>query len=46
MKYGVYANLTTGLNLFSAHRIESAAKKVARARKEAGFPCIVLPIKK
>jgi len=46
MKYGVYAYLTTGTNLFSTHRSEKAARRVAAARKAEGFPCIVAPIKK
>ena len=45
-KYGVYAYLTTGVNLFSTHRSEKAARRVAAARKAEGFPCIVLPVNK
>jgi hypothetical protein len=45
-KYGVYAYLTTGVNLFSTHRSEKVARRVAAARKAEGFPCIVLPVNK
>jgi hypothetical protein len=45
MKYGVYSILSTGRNLFSTHRSEKAARKVAKKRSDAGFPCKVYAVK-
>ena len=46
MKYGVFANLITGKQLFSSHRTKAAAdKSCAKARKN-GACFVVLPVKK
>jgi hypothetical protein len=45
MKYGVYSILSTGSNLFSTHRSEKAAQKVAEKRSAQGFPCKVYALK-
>jgi len=45
MKYGVYSILSTGSNLFSTHRSEKAAQKVAAKRSAQGFPCKVYAVK-
>ena len=46
MKYGVFANLITGKQLYSSHRLESAAKKAAARLGKKGASFTVLPINK
>ena len=46
MKFGVFANLITGKQLYSSHRLESAAKKAAARLGKKGASFTVLPIKK
>ena len=46
MKYGVFANLITGNNLYSRHRTKAAAEKAAKKAGKNGVPFVVLPLKK
>jgi hypothetical protein len=46
MKYGVFANLITGKQLFSVHRTESGAQKACTKAGKNGASFVVLPIKK
>ncbi len=46
MKYGVFANLITGKQLFSSHRKKSAADKACKKAGKNGASFVVLPIKK
>ena len=46
MKYGVFANLITGKNLYSAHRTKAAADKDCAKASKNGACFVVLPIKK
>lgn len=46
MKYGVFANLITGKQLFSSHRKKSAAQKACADASKNGACFVVLPIKK
>jgi hypothetical protein len=46
MKYGVFANLITGKQLFSSHRKKSAAQKACAKASKNGACFVVLPIKK
>lgn len=43
--YGVFANLVTGLNLFSTHKSLKKANRIALSRSVLGFPCVVKVIK-
>ena len=46
MKYGVFANMVTGLNLYSRHRTKAAAEKAAKKAGKSGVPFVVRPIAK
>ena len=46
MKYGVFANLITGKQLFSSHRTKAAADKACVKAGKKGASFVVLPIKK
>jgi hypothetical protein len=46
MKYGVFANLITGKQLFSSHRTKAAADKACAKAGKKGASFVVLPIKK
>lgn len=46
MKYGVFANLITGKQLFSSHRTKAAADKDCAKAGKKGAAFVVLPIKK
>ena len=45
MKYGVFANLITGKNLYSRHRTKAAAEKAMKRASKSGVPFVILPIK-
>lgn len=45
MKYGVFSNTVSGLNLFSTHYSKKAAEKVCENRSKNGFPCVVKAVK-
>lgn len=45
MKYGVFANLITGKQLFSSHRKKSAAQNACVKAGKKGASFVVLPIK-
>jgi hypothetical protein len=46
MKYCVFANMVTGLNLYSRHRTKAAAEKAAKKAGKSGVPFVVRPIAK
>ena len=46
MKYGVFANLITGKQLFSSHRTKSAADKACAKASKNGACFVVCTIKK
>lgn len=45
MKYGVFANLITGKQLYTTHRTKSAADKACAKAGKKGASFVVLPIK-